>query len=1133
MSLPSFGVRNPVVANLTMFAIIAAGLIFGLTLRREFFPEVAARQLIVVAPYPGAAPDEIERALAIKIEDRLADLKGVKEINTTVNESLATVRIEFREGVDIDEMVAEAKREIDALQDLPDQADRITISKIEPLLPVIIVTIFGDGDEMSLKAAIRQVEDDLKSIPGMGDIAIGGVRRDEIAVEVRPEAMLEYGLSLTDVADRIRSAMIELPGGSVRSTTQTLGVRAVGVEERAAAIREIVVQASAGGSVVRLADIADVRDAFVDQDRRFRFNGKPTVSATVFKKGDQDIVKMSEIVKAYVAGRRGEPLKMTLSDRLMAGAGGQAGAASARVQAYQLGVQRGPPPGEIATTTDLARFVVGRLDLLTRNALWGGMLVFITLVLLLNWRVSFWVAVGLVISLLGTLVVMRAAGITLNLLTMFGLIIVIGILVDDAIVVAENITAKHEQGLSSSQSAIEGTTQVAWPVVATVLTTVAAFLPLALIGGSIGDFMRVLPIVVACSLFVSLIESLFILPAHMSHSLRARDTKHSGLRKALGSIEKRCDTARDALFSRFITPLYTRSLRVALRHRYLSLIAVVSIAVVSVGLVAGGKLEFIFFETDDSETLNIELRMPVGTPVSETDKYIRLIEAAVVKQPEVLTVFSQSGEIGDIDGSGGGASSGHVGQLILELRPVEERLRLDQRKSEDVMLSIRSEVGALPGIKSLRMRGVSGGPGGANLTFTVTGRDREQIMVAVDRMQHRLAEFAGVFDISNDTDSGQRELRFTLRDGATELGFTRATLGRQIQGAVFGIDAYTFAGFREDVDVRVMLPRAIRQSEEAIENLHVFTPAGVPVQIKDVAHIEERESFSTLRRLDRRRAVTVTADVDRGVGANPESIAANLQPFLRQLEREHPGVRILERGRQKDFAESMSTLPLGMLVACGLIYLVLAWLFASYVQPLVVMSAIPFATIGMIWGHFVLGYDLTFLSLIGFVALTGVVVNDSLIFMEFFNGERRRGLGVVEASIAAGRARIRAILLTTITTVLGLMPLILEKSFQARFLVPMAITISGGLISATVIILMLLPCLLLIVDDCKRLLRALWTGTWTPSPDPMGVLVGSVPTRHNATGTGDFSAKADSNAPVAKGTESREALDSGEVRDTE
>ncbi|GAB4386957.1 MAG: efflux RND transporter permease subunit [Phycisphaerales bacterium] len=1119
MNLPRFGVDNPVVANLVMFTLIVAGLIFGVTLRREFFPPIDPTLVGITAPYPGAAPEEVEDALAIKIEDRLINIDGVDEITSVVSEGVASVVLEFEEGTDIDQAVADVKREIDALQDLPDQADRITVSEIEPRLPVIIVTLFGDTDARTLKEAIRQIDDDLRSLRGVGDTVIGGTLRDEIAVEVRPEALIEHGLSMPEIADRIRAAMVEVPGGSVRSSTQTIGVRAVGVDERAEAVRNIVVKAGGAGRVVRLEDVADVTTTFVDQDSRFRFNGKPTVSVTVFAKGKQDIVRMSEIVKAYVKGRRGEPLTLTLAERLaqLTARPGSDEPASERVRAYQLGLERGLPPGEIQTTTDLARFVVGRLDLLTRNAFWGGILVFATLVLLLNWRVSFWVAAGLIISLLGTLVVMRIADITLNLLTMFGLIIVVGILVDDAIVVAENITAKHEQGMPPREAAIEGTCQVGWPVVATVLTTIFAFLPLALIQGQIGDFMEVLPLVVTCALSVSLIESVFILPSHMAHSLKVTDAagRRSGFVHALARAERRFDQMRDGLFNRVIIPTYARILRLTLRYRYVSFISAVALVVVSLSFVAGGRLEFIFFETDDSETVDIQLRMPVGTPVEETDRYVRLIEAAASRQPEVMTVFAQTGVIGDLSGGGGGGSGGNVGQIILELLPVEQRTARNMRDSDGVMHAIREELGPLPGIKSLRMEGVSGGPGGSAISLTVTGSNARHVDEAVDRLMNRLNEFVGVADLATDVDSGQRELRFTLRESARELGFTRASLGRQIQAAVFGIEAYTFAGKREDVDIRVMMPKSIRRSPEAIENMYVFTPDGRPIQIGEVAQIEEAASYTSIRRLDRERAITVSGDVNRATGANPEAITAAIQPFLRELERDYPGLRVLERGRQKQVAESMATLPLGMAVALGLIYVVLAWLFRSYAQPLIVMTAIPFATIGVVWGHLILGYSMTFLSLIGFVALSGVVVNDSLIFMEFFNSERRRGLPVAAASISAGRARVRAILLTTITTVLGLLPLMLEQSLQARFLIPMAITIAAGLMSATAIVLLVLPAMLQVLDDIKRAFRLLWTGQWESGPDPLTVRLIPVtdtsgpPARHDGSVDGEIATPAE------------------------
>ncbi|KAA0215026.1 MAG: efflux RND transporter permease subunit [Leptolyngbya sp. PLA3] len=1097
VNLPRFGVENPVIANLVTFSLIVAGVIFGVTLRREFLPPIDPTFVIVNAPYPGAAPDEVEDALVIKIEDRLVDIDGVKEVTSTVAEGGAGVVLEFEEGTDINQAVADVKREIDALQDLPDEADRITVLKLEPRLPVIIVTVFGDVEERTLKEVVRQVDDDLRSLPGIGDTVVGGTRRDEIVVEVIPEALLEYGLSLPDVADRIRSSMLELPGGSVRSPTQTVGVRAVGVEERADAVRAIVVKAAGDGRVVRLDDVADVSTGFADVDYRFRFNGRPTVSVTVFKKGKQDIVKMAEIVKAYVKGRRGEPLKLTFGEQLARffSPPGSDQPPSDRVRAYELGLERGPVPGQIQTTTDLARFVSGRLDLLIRNGTSGGIFVFLTLVLLLNWRVSIWVTSGLIVAVFGTLVVMRVFDITLNLMTMFGLIIVVGILVDDGIVIAENITALHEKGVPPREAAVKGAGEVAWPVVGTVLTTIFAFLPLALIQGQIGDFMEALPIVVTCALSVSLLEALIILPCHMAYSLRGNDARRqTGATHFFGRIEDRYDKVRDGLFSRIIIPGYARLLRVTLRFRYISLCLCLAAIVISLSMLAGGRLEFIFFETDDSETVDIQLRMPVGTPVEETDRYIRILEQAASAQPEVLTVFAQTGVIGDLSGEGGGANAGNVGQLVLELLPVEERTAKDLRNSDDVMLAIRQQAGPLPGIKSLRMEGVSGGPGGSALSFTLTSSNNEQIDQAVKSLMHRLGEFVGVYDLATDVDSGQRELRFTLRESARELGFTRASLGRQIQAAVFGIEAFTFAGIREDVDVRVMMPEHVRRSQDAIESMYVFTPDGRPVPIGEVAQIEDAEAYVSINRLDRQRAVTLTADVDRSTGANPESITASIQPFLRSLERENPGLRILQRGRQKQVAESMATLPLGMLVAFALIYVCLAWLFKSYTQPLIVMAAIPFSIVGVVWGHLILGYSMTFLSLIGFVALAGVVVNDSIIYMEFFNTERRSGMPAAAAAIAAGRARIRAILLTTITTVLGLLPLILEKSLQARFLIPMAITIAVGLISATALVLLVLPSMLLMLDDFRRVTKAAWTGHWEEAHDPLTVKLVTIET---------------------------------------
>lgn len=1089
MSLPAFGVRKPVVANLVMFALVGAGVIFGLNLRKEFFPEVRPNTVMVRAPYPGASPSEVESSLAIKIEDRVADLDDVKEINTTISEGGCSVQIEFQENVPIEEAIFDVKREMDALQDLPEEAERITVDKFEPNLPVINVTLYGDADERSMKEAIHRIRDDLRSIDGMGSARISGVRADEIVVEVEPAALIKHNISLPFVADRVRQAMIELPSGSVRTGTSNIAIRATGAEETPEAVRDIVIKSDPGGQVLRLSEIATVRQSFEDIDLYTRVNGKPAVSVTIYKVGKQDAVEMAEVVKAYVAGRQREAFEPEGLERvaLMAPSRDDPGAAdpvSPRHEAYLLGLSRPLPPGELIITTDLARFIVGRLDLLLRNAKWGGILVLMTLVILLNFRVAFWVAVGLGVSILATLAAMHFLNQSLNLLSMFGLIIVLGLLVDDAIVVAENITARHENGEPAKLAAVRGTNIVLWPVVATVLTTICAFMPLSLIEGSIGDLLSVLPVVVAIALAVSLIECLFILPCHMAHSLTVLDRKHEGRAGFLQRIEFRFDFARDAFFRRLLIPTYTRLVTRAVRYRYITVAAVLSMVFVSLGMVAGGRVPFTFFAASDAETVSIELRMPVGTPVDQTDRYIRRIERVSLSMPEVSSAWAIVGSISSMDG-GESSQQTHIGQVILELTPVEVRTAKNQRDSGQVIEAIRRGVGELPGAKSLRMTEVSGGPEGTDFSLTVVGERIDRIMRVVGEVKHALGEYTGVRDIADDSERGRRELRISLRPGADQLGFTPEIVARQVRAAVFGLEAHTFPGeHQEDVDVRVTLPEQTRRSLSRVENLFLITPDGRAVPMCEAVDITETEGYATIRRLDRQRAITVMADAVDGV-ANPEEVMRELTPRLKEIEAANPGIRIVERGRQQDVQDSFRTLPIGFLVACGLIYVVLTWLFSSYTQPLIVLTAVPFAVIGMIWGHFFLVPEMTILSLIGFIALAGVVVNDSLIFVEFYNHKRSEGLGVQEAGIEAGRARLRAILLTTVTTVLGLMPLMLEQSFQARFLIPMAVTIACGLISATVIILVVLPSLLVVGDDLRRLLRFLWgSSADTPYPSP-------------------------------------------------
>ena len=1100
-TLTSFGVRQPVPANLLYLAILILGLMYGSTLRREFFPEVRPNLAAITAVYPGASPREIEEGLILKIEDKVAELDEIVEIKSTIVEGVGTVVVEFRRDIaDIDEAVRTVESALNTLTDLPEEAERIRTTKFDPKLQVIQIGLCGEADEADLKRAIREIKDDIKSLPGMGNVILGGIRADEISVKVRPEALLRYNLSLTAVSDQVREWMKEVPGGTVRTGSQNIRVRTLGVEERARGVRDIIIKSDVQGSVVRLGEIAEITEEFEDVEIRTRLNGKQAVTLTAFNVGQGDAVKVAELVRAYVAGRTGSaPFQVRWGDRWNAMmnammvsahrkqmaahekqvAAGDASSAppappvltrSNRLLAYELGASRTTPlPGELILFSDLARFIEGRLDLLTRNAKWGALLVFLSLLLFLNLRVALWVMLGLILAVMGTLAFMAAIGVTLNLLTMFGLIIVLGLLTDDAIVVAENITARFEKGEPALVAAVRGAGEVAWPVVATVTTTIAAFLPLALIEGQIGDFLGALPVVVACALTVSLLEAMIILPAHMGHSLARVERRP---RPWLGARLLRAFEAKrnQFLFERII-PRFGAVLDWSITHRYITVSTAVAVWITSIGMVVGGRVDFTFFEGTDSETFVVDLVMPVGTSIERTDAVVNRIEQACDKQAEVRIVTVLVGQRVDLNDYSPLSPQTHVAQIFVELMPVEER----DRTSQQIIAAVRREVGQVAGVESLRYQEIQGGPGGPSINLVATGRDERKILAVVEEIKTALAEFAGVVDISDDSDSGQRELQIRLRDSSTTLGLTPELVARQVRGFLFGLEPHTFSINEEDVDVRVMLDDATRHSLAELERQYVFTVDGRPIPLIEAAELTEGSSYATIRRLNRQRSVTVLADVETAVN-NPERVVAAMMPFIADLQARYPGVKVEARGRQLETNKSLSGIRYGLLLAGLMIYVILAWLFGSYFQPFAVMLAIPFAMIGMIWGHWLLGFKMMILSLIGFVALTGIVVNDSLIYIEFYNELRRQGMEMREALIEAGRRRLRPILLTTLTTVLGLSPLMLEQSFQARFLIPMAITISCGLMSATAVVLMVLPSIMLIGHDVAGVARWLWTG---------------------------------------------------------
>ncbi len=1119
MSLARFGVTHPVPVNLLMAALLLAGVYAALTTTREFFPDTTPESCVISFVYPGATPEEIEESLVRKIEDAVFDLDEVEQIRTQIAEGSGTITVEFRDGIrSVSRATDEVEREIDALTDIPPEVERITVTEFEPVLPVIQVSVFGEANEEALKRAIRAVRDDLETLPDMGDMVSSGVRDYELRVDVDGDVLLEQGRSLPEVADAISAWLRDVPGGTVRTEVGNVNVRTRGVDETAEAIRDIAIGGTPGGQVLRVRDVARVRESYVDEQIRTRFVTReaagPAANLTIYKVGEQDAVAIAEMVRAYVAGRRAaaglasDP-GWSWEDRLLggladAGGGGGGGAGgdgeddraaapgppaleTLKQRAHRLGLTAPAPlPAgtSIATSSDLARFIEGRLDLLVRNALAGAVLVFATLLLFLNWRTAFWVGVGLTTALAGTLMFMNLVGVTLNLLTMFGLIVVLGLLVDDAIVVAENIQARHDAREPAAEAAIRGTEQVFWPVVATILTSIVAFMPLTFIKGQIGDLLGALPMVVACALAMSVVESVLILPSHMGHSLAARDRRRPG---RAGRVVARFEAWRDRMLFDHVVPGFGRLLETTIRFRYLALALAVSVLTASLGMVAGGRVPFVFLPASDSETIIAELRMPIGTPLEETQDIVRRIEQAAMAQPETISINSLIGFVAAVDDTSGVTSAGqgtHLGQLFIELAPVERRQDRGERQSSAVIAGIREAVGTIDGAEAFSFSEIQGGPAGADITVQVTGDDEPVVRAVVERIKRELALIEGVRDIADDDAAGQREVQIDLRPGAAALGFSVVDVARQVRGALFGIDAHVFSRDREDIDVRVRLDEDSRRSLGEIETLWVKASGGGPaapfVPLGEVATLEEGESYNLIRRVDRRRATQVTADTVPGV--SPEDVTRALGPVLAEIEAENPGVGLETAGRQRQMRKAFESLPVGFAAACILIYLILAWLFASYTQPLAVMAAIPFGIIGVVWGHWLMGYEMTFLSLIGFVALSGIVVNDSLILVKFANGELARGAALRPALVAAGRQRLRPIMLTTITTVLGLTPLMLERSFQAAFLIPMAISVAFGLLAATVLILLVLPAIIVVIDDVRGILHVLWHGRRRGAP---------------------------------------------------
>ncbi|MCA8988740.1 MAG: efflux RND transporter permease subunit, partial [Planctomycetaceae bacterium] len=850
---------------------------------------------------------------------------------------------------------------------------------------------------------------------------------------------------------------------------------------------------------IYLSEIATIRDDFVDLDIESYFDGKPSATLIIQKTKSQDAIQIANLVRAYVKGKQQEsfdaygieaaskknwltrPFAIGIAyfSKIVDRITGRPDAQKVYEDSYKSPFNHS---FKIAMHGDLSRFIRGRLDLMTRNGMSGLVLVLISLILFLDTRVALWSAMGLPISFMGTFLVMWLMGVSINLLSMFGLIIVLGIIVDDAIVIGENIYRHNEEGEESKEAAVNGAEEVMWPVIVAVTTTIAGFAPLLFIKGRIGDFMRELPIVVLAALSVSLVEALLILPAHLKHlkvnKHKQKDFSHEGF---LARTWHRLGRWQDHIVQDVLMNIYERILRFCMSWRYVTIAAALAFVMAAIGLVLGGIVPFVFIQKMDSETITADVELPIGTVIDTTREKMKYISGLVEDFPEVMSVQTSVGSQINLGGTGasGGNQQSHLGQVIVELMEADARERSGLRSSEELLVEFRKKTQDMTGVNSVQWESMNGGPAGKDIEIKVTGNDFQELLDVTDQMKAELGSYDGVVDLDDDYDLGKREVQLRLLPTARATGITVSDLGSFVRFALYGVEARRITRNREDVKIMVRLPEQFREEVYNLEALWIPRPnrsltaaagqsesdANGWVPISEVAELTETRSFTSIHRSQQRRSISIFGDV-QSISNNANDVMTQFQAdFVPKLLEDHPDIILDFTGTTEEQQKSFSSLGLALPAALLMIYMLLAGLFKSYVQPLVVMSAIPFGILGAIVGHWVTDNPITILSCIGFLALSGILVNDSLVLVDFINTRLRKGYHPVEANVMGAKLRLRAILLTTLTTAAGLTPLMFETSFQAKFMIPMAVTLTYGLIFATALTLIIVPCLNMIMFD--------------------------------------------------------------------
>lgn len=1034
--------RNKVAATLTMVMIMGWGLLSMARTRVEVFPEISAGKIIVTVPYPGATPSDVEKGICLRVEEAIDGIEGVKRIYSRASEGVGVVTADLETFANEQEVLDDVKAAVDRITTFPVEAEKPVIVRIKNIKDVISVVMFGDVPEQSLKEAAIRVRDELTAMPNISQATVRAVRKYEVSIEVSEHALRKHGLSFQKVADAVKSGSVDLPGGSVRTEGGEILVRTMGQKDAGREFEEIVIFKRQDGTALKVRDIGVVRDGFEEDEVNSLFDGKPAVMINVFRVGEQGALDIGDSVRQYV-----DDIRPAL-----------------------------PPGIEIRTWKDSSPFLQGRIDLLVRNAGFGLAMVFIALVLFMDVKLAFWTMIGIPISFLGSFIVMPIFDVSINMVSLFAYIIVLGIVVDDAIVVGEHVYTLRQKGVGPLESAIRGAKEMALPVFLSVFTTILAFVPALFVTGDMGKIMRVIPIVVITVLAISLIEALTLMPAHLA-SKQGVPSRGPITWARLGASK---------VMDAFVKYPYAWLMKHAMSWRYATAAVFVALFMLAIGYVMGGFVRFEYMPHIDADNVVAELVMPQGTPIESTRKLVRRIEEAGVAAAEEIrvtrgvdivkggpiirhtsTTIGQTPFATEVENqSTPDAPNPAIAEVNLEIMQSEEEARTFS--SQEFAELWRGKIGDLPGISSLKFRS-SYFPLSA-VDVELSHEDFDQLLLAAERVKEELRRYKGVTEIASTFRPGKEELKLDLKEQGKTLGLTLSDLATQVRQGFYGHEVQRIQRDREDVKVMVRYPREERRSLADIQNMRIRLPDGGEIPFSEVALVSQGRSYASIHRADRKRVINVTAELDKAITSG--EINAHIEGgVMPTIVRDIPGLKFALEGEAREQRESMASLQDNFIVGMFAIYGILAGLFRSYIQPFIIMAAIPLGFVGALIGHKVMGLDLTIISGFGFVALAGVVVNDSLVLIDHINKQRRdTDRPVWDIVMNSGGDRFRAILLTTLTTFGGLASMVWERSLQAKFLVPMAVTLAFGIIFATLITLVLVPSLYMITEDIARLL---------------------------------------------------------------